>query len=87
MLWTVDEWCESFLKLINHLGLDRVSKLYFEYFSCKFFQIHLFGASLGGFLAQKFAERTSKNPRVASIFLCNAFIDTSVFKQTKSAKT
>jgi len=47
----------------------------------------MFGASLGGFLAQKFAEKTSKNPRVASIFLCNAFVDTSVFKQTKSAKT
>lgn len=72
VLWTVDEWCESFLKLINYLGLDK---------------IHCFGASLGGFLAQKFAEKTSKNPRVASIFLCNSFTDTSAFKQTKAAKT
>ena len=51
------------------------------------FQVHIFGASLGGFLAQKFAEFTCKSPRVASIILCNSFYDTSIFHQTNSATT
>ncbi|PFX26565.1 Maspardin [Stylophora pistillata] len=49
--------------------------------------VHIFGASLGGFLAQKFAEMTYKSPRVHSLILCNAFADTSVFQQTSSAST
>ncbi|XP_054278924.1 maspardin-like [Macrosteles quadrilineatus] len=68
--WTVKEWCEGFKKLIDHLELDK---------------IHLFGASLGGFLAQKFAEYTANHPRVASLVLCNAFVDTSVFTYNESA--
>lgn len=71
VFWSADEFCESFLKLINHLELDRV---------------HIFGASLGAFLGQKIAEKTYKSPRVHSIFLCNGFIDTTAFKQTKSSK-
>ena len=50
-------------------------------------QVHLFGASLGGFLAQKFAESTQRSPRVASMVLCNSFYDTSIFQQTNSAPT
>ncbi len=48
-------------------------------------QVHLFGASLGGFLAQKFAECTYKSPRVHSLILCNSFSDTSIFNQTWTA--
>ena len=51
------------------------------------FKVHLFGASLGGFLAQKFAEMTYNSPRVHSLILCNAFADTSVFQQTATAAT
>lgn len=48
-------------------------------------KVHLFGASLGGFLAQKFAECTYKSPRVHSLILCNSFSDTSIFNQTWAA--
>ncbi|XP_066996662.1 maspardin isoform X2 [Anabrus simplex] len=68
--WTVSDWCEGFKKLLDYLGLHKV---------------HLFGASLGGFMAQKFAESTSNCPRVASLILCNAFADTSVFDYSDSA--
>ncbi|ELW71294.1 Maspardin [Tupaia chinensis] len=51
------------------------------------FQVHLFGASLGGFLAQKFAEYTHKSPRVHSLILCNSFSDTSIFNQTWTANS
>lgn len=61
--FTMEEFCEGLLRLLR-------------YFKVK--QVHLFGASLGGFLAQKFAQY---NPSViASLFLCNAFGDTSRFK-------
>lgn len=70
--WTMREFCEGFRKLLDHLQLDRV---------------HIFGSSLGGFLAQKFAEFTSRSPRVASLILCNAFYDTAIFQQTNSAPT
>ncbi|KAK3735173.1 hypothetical protein QZH41_018139, partial [Actinostola sp. cb2023] len=68
--WTYTEWTEGFKKLLDYLHLDKV---------------HLFGASLGGFLAQKFCEMTAKNPRVQSLVLCNSFADTSVFQQTTSS--
>ncbi|PNF35349.1 Maspardin [Cryptotermes secundus] len=45
----------------------------------------MFGASLGGFLAQKFAESTVNCPRVASLVLCNTFTDTTVFSYSDSA--
>ena len=72
MYWTMREFCEGFRKLLDHLQLDRV---------------HIFGTSLGGFLAQKFAEFTSRSLRVASLILCNTFYDTSIFQQTNSAPT
>ncbi|GJQ80235.1 hypothetical protein Trydic_g23809 [Trypoxylus dichotomus] len=68
--WSVYEWCEGFKKLLDYLEIDK---------------IHLFGASLGGYLAQKFAEHTYHCPRVASLILCNAFTDTSVFNNHESA--
>jgi len=45
----------------------------------------MFGASLGGFLAQKFAEHTVRSRRVQSLVLCNAFTDTEIFDQTMAA--
>ncbi|XP_077299590.1 maspardin-like [Arctopsyche grandis] len=68
--WSVKEWCDGFKRLIDYLELDK---------------IHIFGASLGGFLAQKFAEHTVNCPRVASLILCNAFTDTSVFSYNYSS--
>lgn len=68
--WSVREWCDSFNRLLDYLGVQRA---------------HLFGASLGGFLAQKFAEYTSNCPRVASLILCNTFTDTAVFANQGSS--
>ncbi|KAG1695942.1 Maspardin [Nymphon striatum] len=68
--WTIIEFCSGFRRLLDHLNLDRV---------------HLFGCSLGGFLAQKFAEATHSSPRVQSIILCNSFNDTRVFNYTNAA--
>ncbi|OWR43448.1 maspardin like protein [Danaus plexippus plexippus] len=63
--WNLKEWCDGFKRLIDYLELDK---------------IHIFGASLGGFLAQKFTEITKNCPRVASLILCNTFTDTTVFE-------
>ncbi|XP_068212331.1 maspardin-like [Palaemon carinicauda] len=68
--WSVNEWCEGFRRLLDILEIDRA---------------HILGASLGGFLAQKFAELTSNCPRVASLILCNSFTDTKVFNYVDSA--
>lgn len=68
--WNVKEWCEGFKKLLDQLNLEKV---------------HIFGASLGGYLGQKFAEYTHKCPRVASLILCNSFSDTSVFNSHELA--
>ncbi|KAK6643724.1 hypothetical protein RUM43_005234 [Polyplax serrata] len=68
--WNVRDWCEGFKKLMDHLGLVKV---------------HLFGVSLGGFLAQKYAEYTFQCPRVASLILCNTFVNTSIFSYGDSA--
>lgn len=70
--WSVRDWCIGFRRLLDHLQLDLV---------------HIFGSSLGGFLAQKFAEMTNKNPRVKSLLLCNTFNDTSIFGYTNTAAT
>ncbi|XP_076350172.1 maspardin-like isoform X1 [Tachypleus tridentatus] len=68
--WTMIEWVVGFRKLLDHLNLDKV---------------HIFGSSLGGFLAQKFVELTTSSPRVHSLILCNSFSDTSIFNYTDSA--
>ncbi|XP_059060863.1 maspardin-like [Achroia grisella] len=68
--WNMKEWCDGFKRLIDYLELDKV---------------HVFGASLGGFMAQKFAELTKNCPRVASLILCNTFTDTSVFEYNDSS--
>ena len=56
--WTHEDWCRGLGHLLDQLGLERV---------------HILGAALGGFLAQKFAEMTRHCPRVASLVLCNTF--------------
>ncbi|KAL0869915.1 hypothetical protein ABMA27_006112 [Loxostege sticticalis] len=68
--WNMKEWCDGFKRLIDYLELDKV---------------HIFGASLGGFIAQKFTELTQNCPRVASLVLCNSFTDTSVFEYNDSS--
>ncbi|XP_072134456.1 maspardin isoform X1 [Mobula birostris] len=70
--WDLLEFCDGFRKLLDHLQLDKV---------------HIFGASLGGFLAQKFAEYAHKSPRVHSLILCNSFSDTSIFNQSWTANS
>uniref|UniRef100_A0A1I8GDC3 Maspardin n=1 Tax=Macrostomum lignano TaxID=282301 RepID=A0A1I8GDC3_9PLAT len=70
VVWSLGDWCLSFQRLLDHLSLARV---------------HIFGASLGGFLAQKFAEQEhGRARRVASLVLCNSFVETSIFQQTNS---
>ncbi|XP_071844725.1 maspardin-like [Apostichopus japonicus] len=68
--WNIQEFCESFRKLLDNLRLDKV---------------HIFGSSLGGFLAQKFAEYTFRSSRVASLILCNTFVDTEIFQQSPAS--
>lgn len=70
--WSLREWVIGFRKFLDHLGLD---------------QVHILGASLGGFLAQKFTESTAPGypQRVCSLVLCNSFADTSIFNYTDTA--
>ncbi|XP_050442457.1 maspardin-like [Adelges cooleyi] len=70
--WSVTEWCEGFMQLLDHMDIKN---------------IHLFGASLGGFLAQKFVEFSTivHQPKVVSLFLCNTFTETSIFKYKEAA--
>uniref|UniRef100_H2YFZ7 Maspardin n=1 Tax=Ciona savignyi TaxID=51511 RepID=H2YFZ7_CIOSA len=63
--WSVEEFCVGLKKFINTLRLNKV---------------HLFGCSLGGFLAMKFAEQIGNKSYVASLFLCNPYTDTSLLK-------
>lgn len=65
--WSVDDFCSGLLALLDHLELDSV---------------HLFGTFLGAFLAQKFAERMYRYTRVASLVLCQAFLDTAIFNES-----
>jgi len=60
--WSVEEFCIGFRNVINNLKLS---------------QVHIFGCSLGGFLALKFLEQSKNRQYVVSLFLCNAFMDSS----------
>lgn len=68
--WSLREYISGFIRLLDHLRLDKV---------------HVFGASTGGFIAQKIAESISNCQRIHSLILCNSFSDTSAFNQTESA--
>eukprot|EP00048_Salpingoeca_helianthica_P023219 m.23059 g.23059 ORF g.23059 m.23059 type:complete len:299 (-) comp8417_c0_seq2:41-937(-) len=70
--WTHEELCSGLEALLDHLHLD---------------QVHIFGAGLGGFLAQKFAESTQRAPRVRSIVLCNAYVDAATHQPASPTVT
>ncbi|OTF74685.1 abhydrolase domain-containing protein [Euroglyphus maynei] len=61
--FSIDEFIAGFERFIQSFQIRRV---------------HIFGASLGGFLAQKFAEKYPE--RIASLILCNSFADTTRFR-------
>eukprot|EP00030_Apusomonadida_sp_AF-17_P004304 a509005_15.p1 GENE.a509005_15~~a509005_15.p1 ORF type:complete len:398 (+),score=121.06 a509005_15:39-1196(+) len=63
---THDEFVVQFGALLDALGLASV---------------HILGVSLGGFLAQCYANRAA--PRVASLVLVNSFVETSFFEKTR----
>lgn len=72
--------------LENRHGLDSILSFPgVELMSVLSLQVHLFGASLGGFLAQKYAEFSGNGRRVQSMILCNSFNDTDVFQQKSSS--
>jgi len=60
---THDQWCKAFDRFLDKIGVDKV---------------HLFGTSLGGYLAQCFIQYRPQ--RVLSLILCNAFADTQYYK-------
>lgn len=68
--WTVREYVHGFVRLLDHLKLDKV---------------HVFGASIGGYIAQKIAEYISNCQRIQSLILCNSFSDTGAFYHTDRA--
>ena len=72
VVWDVQTFCQLFGELLNFLNFSKV---------------HIFGASLGGFLGMKFAEYTHAFPRVHSLILCNAFADTSFFHREHIARS
>lgn len=63
-----EEWCK---------GMDH----FLDTLRCR--AAHIFGAGLGGYLAQHFAGRYSH--RVRSLILCNAFASTKLFAATAGA--
>jgi len=61
-LWTHGEWVKAFDRFLDLLHVDKV---------------HIFGASLGGYLALCFTQYRPQ--RVLSLILCTSFIDTHHF--------
>jgi len=60
---THDAWVKGFDKFLDKLGVDKV---------------HLFGTSIGGYLAQNYIH--FRPQRVLSLVLCNSFADTQYYK-------
>ncbi|KAL6182031.1 hypothetical protein ACLB2K_043454 [Fragaria x ananassa] len=58
-VWNHQEWIQAFEKFLDAIDVHH---------------IHLYGTSLGGFLAQLFAQRRPR--RVRSLILSNSFLDT-----------
>ena len=79
------EWCEGFAQLLDRLSLEQVPHCMELPCAALSGQVHIFGAALGGFLGQKFAEESRNCPRVASLILCNSFTDTAIFKSEEEA--
>ncbi|CAN6438633.1 unnamed protein product [Victoria cruziana] len=61
-VWSQQEWIHSFEKFLDAVDIHHV---------------HLYGTSLGGFLAQLFAQHRPR--RVRSLVLSNAFLETRCF--------
>lgn len=61
-VWSHQEWVNSFEKFLDTIGVHH---------------IHIYGTSLGGFLAQLFAHYRPR--RVKSLVLSNTFVDTREF--------
>ncbi|CAO2820057.1 unnamed protein product [Amaranthus hypochondriacus] len=61
-VWNHQEWVHSFEKFLDIIDVHH---------------IHIYGTSLGGFLAQLFAQHRPR--RVKSLVLSNTFLDTSSF--------
>ncbi|XP_012471928.1 uncharacterized protein LOC105789199 [Gossypium raimondii] len=61
-VWNHQEWIQSFEKFLDAIDVHH---------------IHLYGTSLGGLLAQLFAQHRPR--RVKSLILSNAFLETSSF--------
>lgn len=61
-VWNHQEWVQAFEKFLDTIDVHHV---------------HLYGTSLGGFLAQLFAQHRPR--RVKSLILSNTFLDTSNF--------
>lgn len=61
-VWNYHEWIHSFEKFLDMVNVHHV---------------HLYGTSLGGFLAQIFAQHRPR--RVKSLVLSNTFLDTEKF--------
>ncbi|KAL6177140.1 hypothetical protein ACLB2K_048666 [Fragaria x ananassa] len=61
-VWNHQEWIQAFEKFLDAIDVHH---------------IHLYGTSLGGFLAQLFAQHRPR--RVRSLILSNSFLDTSEF--------
>ncbi|KAG9445418.1 hypothetical protein H6P81_016758 [Aristolochia fimbriata] len=61
-VWSHVEWIQAFEKFLDTIDVHHV---------------HLYGTSLGGFLAQLFAQHRPR--RVRSLVLSNSFLDTQTF--------
>lgn len=68
--WSLREYVHGFIRLLDHMKLDKV---------------HVFGASIGGYIAQKIAESICNCQRIHSLILCNSFSDTSAFHEAERA--
>ncbi|KAG0594894.1 hypothetical protein M758_UG120100 [Ceratodon purpureus] len=66
-VWSHQEWVSSFEKFLDAIGVHHV---------------HLYGISLGGFLAQMFAQHRPR--RVKSLLLSNTFVDNQAFQASMS---
>eukprot|EP00268_Persea_americana_P031373 TRINITY_DN3050_c1_g2_i1.p1 TRINITY_DN3050_c1_g2~~TRINITY_DN3050_c1_g2_i1.p1 ORF type:complete len:445 (+),score=79.20 TRINITY_DN3050_c1_g2_i1:116-1336(+) len=62
-VWNHAEWIQAFEKFLDAIDVHHV---------------HLYGTSLGGFLAQLFAQHRPR--RVRSLVLSNSFLETASFK-------
>ncbi|KAK2664778.1 hypothetical protein Ddye_003352 [Dipteronia dyeriana] len=68
-VWNHQEWIQAFEKFLDAIDVHHNYK--------SLLQIHLYGTSLGGFLAQLFAQHRPR--RVRSLVLSNTFLETRSF--------